>query len=386
MERQLRIGMLVAFVLAMFVGIGGGALAGGAAGYWLAQRSIATQVSPVVVQPVSATLGAGSIAQSPQSANPAVSVNTSNEMIAAVQKVAPAVVTVINRGTQGSGSGSGVVISTEGYIVTNNHVVEGARTLSVVFADSTRQDAKLIGTDPLADIAVIQVAGKVPASASVGDSTALQPGEQVLAIGSPLGNFRNTVTAGVVSALNRSVGDMEGLIQTDAAINSGNSGGPLINLKGEVVGINTLVVRNDYAGMTAAPVEGLGFSVPSAVFGGLVTQLITTGEVKYPYLGIYYRMIDGQDVADNNLSVQNGAWIRSPDARQPAVMAGTPAAKAGLRDGDIITALNGTSLALTNSLRTVLLQYKPGDNVTLTVLRDGQELSVQLTLGTRPAQ
>lgn len=380
-----RIGTILLVVLAMFIGVAGGAVAGGAAGYVLAQRSITVaQASLAVAQPVRSP-----VVEAPtQPAQPAPAVgaaqSSSSNMVSAVQRVAPAVVTVLNRGSKGIGSGSGVVISDKGYIITNNHVVEGASQLAVVFADNSRQDAELIGTDPLADIAVIQVSGKLPAVANIGDAAALQPGEQVLAIGSPLGNFRNTVTAGVVSALNRSVGSMEGLIQTDAAINSGNSGGPLINLNGEVVGINTLVVRSDFDGTGAAPVEGLGFSVPSTIFKRVVEQLIATGEVSYPFLGINYQMIDGDIAAQLNLPVQSGALIVAPARGGAAVQPGTAAAQAGLREGDIITAIGGTALDGNTSLRQLMLQHKPGDKVTLSVLRDGKESQVEVTLGTRP--
>ena len=267
--------LLIAILLfGLFIGVGGGAVAGGAAAFYITGRQAA--VAPVVSNPVLAQSTATQPAQPAASAAGAATVDASDTAVEAVQLVGPAVVTVLNRGQQGMGSGSGVIFSQDGYILTNNHVVEGASALAVVFADSSRREAKLIGTDPLNDVAVIKVEGSVPAVAMLGDSAALQPGETVLAIGSPLGNFRNTVTAGVVSALNRSVGSMEGLIQTDAAINSGNSGGPLINLAGEVVGINTLVVRgdsNDYSS-SAAPVEGLGFSVPSSIFRSVMRWVI----------------------------------------------------------------------------------------------------------------
>jgi 2-alkenal reductase len=308
-----------------------------------------------------------------------MSANLSESMVGAVQRVSPAVVTVLSDSDSGSGSGSGVIVSEDGYIITNHHVVEGSSNLAVVFANSTRQDASLVGTDPLSDIAVIKVDGGVPAVAAVGDSDALMPGEMVMAIGSPLGNFRNTVTAGVVSALNRSVANLEGLIQTDASINRGNSGGPLINLRGEVIGINTLVVRgapgNSVLG--GAQAEGLGFAVPSSIFRNVSDQLIATGEMKYPYLGIRYSQIDGDIAAQEGLPVQNGALVA-------AVEPGTPAEQAGLQPNDIITAVNNISLAQENSLRYVLTQFQPGDTVELTVLRNGEEIKMMLTLGTRP--
>jgi len=382
MERTTRIGLILFVVLAMFIGITGGMLAGGVAGYFVAQRSIAAlPASAMVVETVAApNEAAQAAAQVPTPAPPLTPAegNVSDAMVAAVQQVAPAVVTVLNNpNSREGGSGSGVIISADGYILTNHHVVDGANRLAVVFADTGRHSAELVGSDPLTDIAVIRVGVEVPAVAAVGDSEILQPGEQVLAIGSPLGNFRNTVTAGVVSALNRSVGrDMEGLIQTDTAINQGNSGGPLINLRGEVIGINTLVVRG--SGFMAGPqAEGLGFAVPSHIFSRVIEQLITNGEVVYPYLGISYAMIDGEIAALNNLPVQNGALISD-------VVPGTPAAAGGLQPGDIIVDIGGTSLARDNSLRYVLTQYQPGDTVELTVLRNSREINLTVTLVERP--
>jgi 2-alkenal reductase len=381
--------LIIILFMALFVGIGGGALAGGAAGYYLAQSQLATSSTTdqqVVTQMVDAALEEASLPTAAPQAAPlgqssgsaANGGNLSELMVSAVQKVSPAVVTVINRNGGESGSGSGVIISQDGYIITNHHVVEGSDTLSVLFADSTLHDAQLIGSDELSDIAVIKVDSQVPAVATIGDSTQLEPGEQLLAIGSPLGNFRNTVTAGVVSALNRSVGNLEGLIQTDASINRGNSGGPLINLNGEVVGINTLVVRGAsvFGGDQA---EGLGFAVPSTIFNNVSRQLIENGEMKYPYLGIFYRMIDGQVAAAEGLPVQNGALVSD-------VSPGTPAAEAGLQSGDIIIAVDGMSLGFQNTLRYVLTQYQPGDTVQLTIRRGDEELQLPLTLGTRPPE
>lgn len=378
--------LIAVLLFGIFIGVGGGAVAGGAAAYYITGRQAAR--TPVVAQPVIAPAQPSQSQPAAPAASDGAAIADSDTSVEAVQKVGPAVVTVLNRGQQGMGSGSGVVISQEGYIITNNHVVEGASELAVVFADNTRQEAELIGTDPLNDIAVIRVAGNVPAVATIGDSAALQPGETVLAIGSPLGNFRNTVTAGVVSALNRSVGPMEGLIQTDAAINSGNSGGPLINLRGEVVGINTLVVRGDNGGLSfggAAPVEGLGFSVPSSIFRNVAEQLISTGSVRYPFLGVSYLAIDGDIAAELNLPVQNGALIQPNQSGAPAVTPGSAADQAGIRDGDIIVAVDGTRLDYNTSLRQLLLRHKPGDTVNVTVLRDGQEQTLSVTLGERPA-
>jgi len=382
-----RLALIFTFLLGIFIGVAGGAAAGGLVGFLVSQQTLAqvtAKVSAIDTRPVN------TVTQTPPSSstvNEAVVVNISDAMVAAVKRVAPAVVTITVEGRTGRGSGSGVIISEDGYILTNNHVVSDGNRYFVLFADGTRRQAELVGTDSLNDIAVLKVNGEVPGVAVIGDSSALQPGETVLAIGSPLGNFRNTVTAGVVSALNRSVpgSGMEGLIQTDAAINSGNSGGPLINLKGEVVGINTLVVRNDVGFGTMTPVEGLGFAVPSSIFANVADQIIRTGQVRYPFLGITYLMIDGEVAAEYNLPVQNGAFIGAGVNGQSAVLPNTAAAKAGLREGDIIVAVNDQRLDGNVSLRQLLLQYRPGDTVELTILRDGQEQKVSVTLGERPS-
>jgi 2-alkenal reductase len=270
-----------------------------------------------------------------------------------------------------------VIISKDGYIITNNHVVENQASLAVLFADGTRHNATLVGTDPLQDLAVIKVSDPTPAVAALGDSNALQPGQTLIAIGSPLGDFKNSVTVGVVSALNRSVpgSSMEGLIQTDAAINHGNSGGPLVNLRGEVIGINTLVVRGN--GGTLDQAEGLGFAIPSQTVKTVSDKLIAGGTIAYPFLGVSYGMIDAEMAAENNLPVQNGALIGEVQPNQPA-------AKAGLKNGDIIVAVDGLKLGSDVSLRSVLLQHQPGDTVKLQVLRDSQTLTLDVTLATRP--
>ncbi len=405
MERGTRYALIFGMVVTLVIGALIGALAGGGVAWYVTQQQIeriaAQPSSPAPIpalMPAPTAIPQPTVAPAPTEAPAAPA--TSSPVVEVVQRVSPAVVTVVNTlasGSQGSpllgdlpfplpdqpggsvrrGSGSGVIISQDGYILTNNHVIEGHRSLSVIFYDGSRRDARLVGADPLMDLAVVKVDGPVPGVAALGDSDALQPGETVIAIGSPLGDFRNTVTVGVVSALNRSLGANapEGLIQTDAAINSGNSGGPLINLRGEVVGINTLVVRG--SGLGSAPVEGLGFAVPSSIAKRVSEQLIANGKVVYPFLGVRFGTIDAMLALDNNLPVNAGALIA-------AVEQGGPAARAGLRSGDIVTKLNGKPIGPGQSLRALLLEYKPGDVVTLEVLRDGQQLSLDVTLGVRP--
>jgi 2-alkenal reductase len=213
----------------------------------------------------------------------------------------------------------------------------------------------------------------------LGDSDALRQGEPVVAIGSPLGSYRNTVTVGVVSALNRNVGNdaPEGLIQTDAAINNGNSGGPLLNARGEIIGINTLVVRGSSSSMDTA--QGLGFAVPSTIVRKIAEQIVAYGEVRYPFLGISYGMVTPDIVESEQLSVKQGAFVSG-------VTDGGPAQAAGILPGDVILTIDGVRLGETDSLRGVLLRYNPGDTVALTVLRGDKELQFSITLAVRPSR
>jgi len=304
-----------------------------------------------------------------------------------VDRVGQAVVTVVNTqparqslsGTvEPVGSGSGAIISDEGYIVTNNHVVEGAASLSVILADGTELPAELIGVDTFADLAVVKVEGQMPAVMEFGNSDYIKPGETAIAIGSPLGDFKNTVTVGVISAIDRAIDtsssyQMEGLIQTDAAINSGNSGGPLVNLAGQIIGINTLVVRGQ-AG--SAPAEGLGFSIPSNVARAVVDQIIEYGYVSRPALGVSWGWITPDIARRNQLPVEYGAYLTT-------VGEGTPAERAGLMAGDIVLKMNDQVLDTEHPFVNTLFEYSPGDTVILTVLRNGEELQIEVVLGDR---
>lgn len=310
-----------------------------------------------------------------------------------VDDVNQAVVTVINKQTfagfgqssselQPAGSGTGFIVSDDGYIITNNHVVEGSDSLSVLFVDGTEVDATLVGTDPVSDIAVIKIDQTVPATVEIGDSSTLRVGEDVVAIGSALGEYTNTVTQGIVSGLGRSLDSqggagMENMIQHDAPINPGNSGGPLLNMQGQVIGVNTAVVRQAEPGVTA---EGLGFAIPSNTVKDIASQLIENGQVVRPFLGISYQLINPQIASAQNLPVDHGAFIAD-------VVAGGPAATAGVEANDIVTAIDGEEISQTTSLQDILFQHKPGDTVELTIARGttGETVTVQVTLGTRPA-
>jgi serine protease Do len=318
-----------------------------------------------------------------------LTVNTTDvetAITAAVQNVGPAVVTVVATvpgqqtffGYSGdsNSSGSGVFISSDGYILTNNHVIDGAQQIQVIFADGSQQDATLVGTDQYSDLAVLKISGSVPAIATLGNSDALNPGETVIAIGSPLGDFKNTVTVGVVSATGRSIDtgsgySIDGLIQTDAAINQGNSGGPLVNLAGEVVAINTLIIRSSGTGTVA---EGLGFAIPINTARVISEQIIQKGYVSRPYLGINWQPITPRVAAIYRLPVQYGVYITD-------VAYNSPAGQAGLQVGDIITGIDNTNLDDTHAYINTLFQYSAGDTVTLTIMRNGRETQVQVTLG-----
>jgi len=288
----------------------------------------------------------------------------------------PGQVTFFGRTSDETVSGSGIFISTDGYLLTNNHVVEGTSQVAIILSDGSQQQVKIVGTDPFADLAVLKAKGAAPATAALGNSDVLNPGETVVAIGSPLGDFRNTVTVGVVSATGRSIDtgrgyQIENLIQTDAAINQGNSGGPLVNLAGEVIGINTLVVRNAGYGTVA---EGLGFAIPVSTARAVAEQIIAKGYVSRPYLGIRWQLISPDVARAYDLPVTWAIYVTD-------VVAGGPASQADLRPGDLITRIGDVTIDENHSYINALFQYKPGDQVTLEVVRDGKTLQVQVTLG-----
>ena len=368
-------------MVSLSLGTLGGALGGGAVAY-VAMRQARPTVSlasaPVVASPVV------------KQETTKVTLETTSAVVQAVAKVRPAVVTVVNtqqqqqvRGFWGvqviqpKSSGSGVIISKDGYIITNHHVVENQQSLEVVFASGDKAPAQLIGSDPYADTAVIKVDVAVPAVAEFGDSSALQPGEAVIAIGSALGDFKNTVTVGVVSATGRNLDSgngysLEGLIQTDAAINHGNSGGPLVNVLGQVVGINTAIVRNDNSSGDVA--EGLGFAIPVNTIKSVADQIIQKGYMPRAYLGIRSVTINPEVAGSNGLPMDWGVYVRSVDSNSPAE-------QAGLRQGDIITEIGQDKISADTSYTNALLHHKPGEKVTLKVWRDSKTIALDVTFG-----
>jgi len=337
--------------------------------------------------------------------------------ISAVQEVSPAVVSIIitkdlpvleeyyinpfeeffgpgfqipqyrQKGTEKKeiGGGTGFIISTDGMLITNRHVViDTEADYTVLTNDGKKYPAKVIARDPVQDFAILKIEnanGNFPI-VKFGDSSQLQIGQTVIAIGNALGEFKNTVSVGVISGLGRTVTAsgggiteiLENVIQTDAAINKGNSGGPLLNLKGEVIGINTAM---------ASEAENVGFAIPINRAKRAIEQVKSIGKIVYPFLGVRYVLVTEAIQKENNLPVDYGALIMAGENGEPAVTPESAADKAGLKVGDIILELNGQKISPDNSLAKLLMDYIPGDKVTLKVLKEGQEKNIEVVLGER---
>ena len=272
------------------------------------------------------------------------------------------------------GIGSGVILSPDGYIVTNNHVVAGAINIKVTLNDRRVLPAKVIGTDPLTDLAVIKIDAHDLPSIPWGDSATLKPGQTVLAFGSPFGYFQNSVTRGIVSAVNRQNPYSQdarkpgGFIQTDAAINPGNSGGALVNAHGELIGINAWILSS------TGSFSGAGFAIPSQIAQSITTQLIKNGVVHHGFLGI----------SMNDVTPDNASFFKLPDATGAIVAQvspNSPASRAGLQSGDVITSLNGHKVLNGGELQVAVAEDSPGQTITLGVLRNGSLQTVNLTVG-----
>lgn len=268
--------------------------------------------------------------------------------------------------------GSGVIVSPDGYIVTNNHVVDGAVDIHVTMSNRKIMTAKLIGRDPLTDLAVIKIDGHDLPSAPLGDSSKLRPGQTVLAFGNPYG-FQFTVTRGIVSALNRPNPDPEnrrkpgGFIQTDAAINPGNSGGPLVDVRGEVIGINTFLISG------SGSFSGMGFAIPTKTVQPVVDQIMRTGKVTHGYMGIAIEDVTPENAKFFDVNNASGALVSQ-------VEDGSPAAKAGLKVGDVISELGGQKVTDSSELQMQVSEKEPGTTIQLGVLRNGKSMSIPLTL------
>jgi S1-C subfamily serine protease len=306
-----------------------------------------------------------------------------------VSKVSPSVVSILTKSqsvsrlgdtTSEDGAGTGIIVGKDGYILTNKHVIDGASTVQVVTSDGTTYDnVKVLGSDPLNDVAYLKIpdVSDLPV-AELGDSTSVRVGQKVIAIGNSLGQYQNTVTSGIISGTGRpisaqagdSVESLTDLIQTDAAINPGNSGGPLLNLQGQVIGLNTAIVED---------AQGIGFSIPISATKGILKGVLKGGDVQRAYLGVSYIPITAEVAKQYNLSVKKGAYVFS-GSDKTAIVSGSPADKAGIKDKDIITKVGDIEVGDRGSVSSLVAEYAPGDTIALTILRDGKTMTVNVTL------
>ena len=288
--------------------------------------------------------------------------------------VIDSVVSISSMTSSGTSSGTGIIMSPDGYVITNHHVISGALVISVLTNDNREFEAALVGSDEMSDLAVLKIDARGLQAAEFGDSSKLRVGDSVVAIGDPLGvQLRGTMTNGIISAINRdlTVGDRTmTLIQTNAALNNGNSGGPLINCYGQVIGINTVKMSSYYT--ASATVEGLGFAIPISVAKPIIDELIENGYVAgRPAIGI----------SGDSLPTYYRAYYRLPDGVYvTSVNDGSDAKAKGIREGDIVTAINGEVISSIDDLNTIKNQYAAGDEVTLTIYRSGAYYEVTVTL------
>lgn len=305
-------------------------------------------------------------------------VSEQSAIVAVAERVSPAIVTLEVTAADGDGIGSGVIYSADGWIVTNKHVVEDATAIVVRLKDGRDFEGTIYGIDTLTDLAVIKIDAAGLPTATLGRSGGIKVGQTAIAIGSPLGVYTNSVTAGIVSALGRDIttesGPINGLIQTDAAINPGNSGGALVDSSGAVIGINTAISSEG---------AGIGFAIPIDIARPILEQALAGVPLSRPWIGVRYTALDLRVARENDLSVSAGAWIMADGTTSP-IVPGSPAERAGLKGGDIITAVNETAIDGAHPLQDLLVQYSPGTTITLTVLRDGSLITITVELGTRP--
>ncbi|MFQ6049903.1 MAG: S1C family serine protease [Candidatus Paceibacterales bacterium] len=283
------------------------------------------------------------------------------------------------------GGGTGLIISEDGMILTNKHVVlDEEADYTVLTLDGKKFPAKVLARDPAQDLAILKIENNLQPFPKVklGDSDKLQIGQTVITIGYVLGRYQNTVSVGVVSGLGRTITasgggfyeTLEDVIQTDAAINKGNSGGPLLNLKGEVIGINTAI---DVEG------QNIGFAIPINKAKRDIEQVKKLGKIVYPFLGVRYILITEKIQQENNLAVNYGAWIIKGSQGEAAIFPGSAAERVGLKEGDIILEFNGEKITTENTLAKVIMKYNPGDKISLKILREGIEKIFEVTLGER---
>ena len=294
----------------------------------------------------------------------------------------------VQKGTklQEIGAGSGFIVSADGLVLTNKHVVSDNKAEYTVFTnDGQKYSAKVSALDPVQDLAVIKIeSNQTFQPVKLGDSSQIQIGQTAIAIGNALGQFTNTVSVGVVSGLQRTISasdqtgsfseTLEGIIQTDAAINSGNSGGPLLNLKGEVIGINTAMAQG---------AQNIGFAIPINTAKKAIDQVIKTNKIVYPFLGVRYVLVSEQVKEKYNLPLDYGALVLKGSNGEPAVTSDSAAEKAGIKEKDVILELNGEKITADNKLSAIIMKYNTGDKVVLKILRGGEEMNIDVTLGER---
>jgi len=362
-SRGLRTGAILLLTTLLAVVFGTGLFAG-----WQFGRSSATPVLTTTTQSASVP-------------TTTTTNGSTTQREAAIAKVRPAIVLITVTTANGTALGSGEIVNKQGYVVTNNHVVSGATSIQVTLSDGTRATAQLTGADPADDLAVIKF---TPSSSNlavvtIGDSSQLKVGQEVLAIGNPLGNTQ-TVTNGIVSALNRSVSEGQGgatipdAIQTDAPINPGNSGGALVDLQGNLVGIPTLTAIDPQFN---TPANGVGFAIPANRVKLIVPQIIQTGKVTHTgraVLGVSVTSVDAALASQYNLGIDHGVLITG-------LTNGSAAARAGLKAGDVIVKIDNTTINDTSMLGNALITKNPGDSVAVTYYRSGQQQTTNITLG-----
>lgn len=324
-------------------------------------------------------------------------VTTDEESVVAnvAEKVSPAVVSITTNTTVSSffgtssqeAAGSGIIVTADGYILTNKHVISGADSIQVVTSDGTTySDVQVVGTDPLNDVAYLKIKdAKNLTAAILGDSSTTRVGQGVIAIGNSLGQYQNTVTSGIISGKGRPVSassdgsqanaeSLTDLIQTDAAINPGNSGGPLLNRSGQVIGINTAVAAN---------AQGIGFAIPINATKGALKSVEAGKGFERAYLGLNYLPITADVAKRYKLSVKQGAYVIASDGENP-IQTSSPAEKAGIREKDIITKINGLQVGPQGGVSSLIGEYMPGDTVDVTIIRDGKEVGARVTLAAYP--
>lgn len=322
--------------------------------------------------------------------------STEDAISRVVDKVSPSVVSIVISTTtqtifgasEQEAAGTGIILSKDGYILTNHHVVGTATKAQVITSDGTTyDDATVVGSDPLNDIAYIKIKGVSNLTpATLGDSSTVRVGQQVIAIGNALGQYQNTVSSGIISGKGRpitasnenddsSTESLTDLLQTDAAINPGNSGGPLLNYSGQIVGINTAV---------ASGAEGIGFAIPINAAKGTIKSVLAGKGVERAYLGLRYVEITAAVAKQYDLPVKQGAYVISSSS-DAAVSANGPAAKAGLQEKDILTKINGLQVGSQGGVSTLVGTYAPGDTIEVTYIRGGSERTAKVTLALYPS-